>query len=267
MWDASDAAQGGLIPISMLNIGGLSDVERSWLEGVSYCLIISHDCDIHRNADVEPFFEILPCHPVRQADGNALCGRHIRNLQIKSPISCDSYIHLYAHQKIRLPKPNSPLMGHIAPLSANHAILVAWLAARYRRQALPNALNRSLQLFQDAFKKHAKSMGQAIYGVWVNFDPQGELTNGDMYECTFIFVYSHDVLGDKEQVEQLVEMLTSGNEQQSSMKTILADQKPAVIANFLAISDDDFTLADARKAVRWYYDHYSLQGGQMPPED
>ena len=121
---------------------------------------ISHDCDIaNENLDAEPTVEFIFGRIIQQLDGNYTHGKNPRILHLNyihsgTPIS----LELTASRRVIVDK---NVLEAVQPdqtyeLVGSRQILQSWLAARYRRHALPNSLVERLREVSKHIQKKSK---------------------------------------------------------------------------------------------------------------
>lgn len=126
----------------------------------SFALAISHDCDIaNDDLDAEPVVEFVCGRIVDSVNGNYTFGKNPRILHVRcSYKDKPAALEVLAVTKFAIDKtllsrfePDPDVM--IEPKDID--ILQGWLASRYKRQALPNALVERLRplFYYRAWKK------------------------------------------------------------------------------------------------------------------
>jgi hypothetical protein len=138
---------------------------------------ISHDCDIaNDNLDAEPFVEFIFAHTVAQPNGNYTHGKNSRTLHLRYTNEGNpTILELMASKRVTIPK---ILLENIQPnqsyeLDSRH-ILQSWLAARYRRHALPNSLVDRLRSVFGYIEKESKKNSAGILSFRLSYDPLAE---------------------------------------------------------------------------------------------
>ena len=247
-WNADNWKQGALVHITEQIDSLPQDLRGKFL-------IISHDCDLSRPPDKDATIEMIPCSQI--LPNSDIKGKNPRLLRITT--EKDDFC-LCADQKIILNKEDIP--PSICPqtiLSKKQCrILQTWLAARYKRQALPNALDKLLsKIFKKFFEKWVYqdelNGNEAILGVWLYYDPDEEISpgTGDGYECTFYFVYDTEEPASRQRTEDII------NNCKKKIDGELLDTDPSVIINLIAVPDSEFSYNSQRKLTQWYYDFIS----------
>jgi hypothetical protein len=232
--------------------------ESMRVPGVSAYLVISHDCDLARTVQIDPVVELLPCHAT-DIDKGCLNARHPRKLHfsIESGQAKINY-EVRAYEKLLVKKqdisgtPNSMIMEALLPT------LRSWLIARYRRQALPNMLDRGVLPFWDEFKKKSGDVVDSLHGVWVSFEPPGELENiEDGYNFICYFVYDTDKDPEGVNISFLVTILKDAWEDK------LSKSSPPIFLELHAIPDSQFSYHMQRRTILWVHDYISYASGTV----
>ena len=130
---------------SAVALGLLREEEAS----TQIALVISHDCDLTQESDVEPVVEVIVGMRVTEANGNYTHAKNPRRLHLYlEEDGKETIIELQARAKVQVQKERlaQEIPDERFVLCAKqHAILQAWLAARYRRAAFPDEFERRLK--------------------------------------------------------------------------------------------------------------------------
>ena len=168
--------QGSLVARDDLRAIGVS-VEEQHVCG----LVISHDCDLANDRlDHEPWVELVLLEPLGKLDPNLTYGKNPRRLHFQIGNASEEVECYEAHARTRLMlhktdlAPFEPVPGR-SPDAINLDILRRWLACRYRRQALPDALMRRIGPMLDFITHQAKDQIATLVGIWLAFDPPEEV--------------------------------------------------------------------------------------------
>lgn len=243
-WDTDKWKQGYFVHIPE----GLASFTQ---DGCRKYLVVSHDCDLSRPPDRDAIIEMIPCSPV--VGNSDTKGKNPRLLRIEC---ADEDFCLHADKKIILKKDDIPdsIFPQKILSDSQLSVLKNWLVARYKRQALPNTLDRLLsRIFKESFPKLAKKDVDVILGVWIRYDPEEELVNDDeKYDCKFYFVYDTEEENCLERAKAIVDKCT----EKIKISTDCADK---VDIDLIPIADSQFTYNMQRKLVQWYYDFISIQ--------
>jgi|SRR5581483_2581421 len=169
----------------------------------SLAIVITHDCDLTQNPDVEPNVELIIGSRIDTADGNFTHAKNPRRLHL--PVlenDKPAWIDLRATNKRLVSKetladylPNDGVI--LTP--NNKSVLQRWLAARYRRSAFPDEFDRRLQKtgLSKRIAKILEPLSTSLIAVFFDVD-QGRDTERkgpeDLYTLTIVLLYSteHD---------------------------------------------------------------------------
>ncbi len=240
-WKQGAFVDAGILPLS----------PDQAISGVRHYLIISHSCDLARDESKDPWVEVLPCRLMEKPDSADRRGANPRRLCLDyvlkdgTKLSCE----LLAYEKLCIAK--SGLAGSTSACAAmlekdQLEVLVNWLAARYKRQALDSRLDASLRPFSEKLEK-LMTKGDFLVGVWLAVEPPVEQ---EPYECQFYLVYDLVEDPDGERTKGLHESLEPVIEE-------LQSQSQPVLIHIHKLSEANMTLYLQRKSVRWYYDFIS----------
>ena len=138
--------------------------------------------------------------------------------------------------------------------------LRSWLAARYRRAAIPDGLQHLVkEIFEDTFKKSNRP--RALDRIYVNFEPdEEELAGGEKYELDVVVVYDTHEIGSKEIAEKTAERLTS----QFKKKYYSGGRWTEVeLRSCEVVADTSFTLFDIKAYKEIRLEYLSLRAEQI----
>lgn len=233
-------------------------------EGVrKLAIVVTHDCDLVQPIEVEPDVEVIAADLVERADGNFSFGKNPRKLSL--PLERSGHtIHcmLRAVDKAKVSKaelfrayPDT----EITMMADAKVTLQKWLAARYRRTALPDEFDRRLK----------------ATGLYKELATILEL-NGEHVAALF-FVTSDDEKPETESYDVVIYLLYSTavdssaalNASTKAAETIakvfeVKCKKNGVWTEFelvecAAVSDEVMTIAMERQLKKWNADHLSLK--------
>ena len=225
----------------------VSDLPEGFFGG----LVITHDCDLANDADVEPWVECLPCVLIERIDGNCEYAKNPRLLHMTLEVDgVARNIQLCAPQKFSLAKSD---LAKFVPVSSalsdkTRQVLQGWLAARYRRHAFPDELVERMRPLSAYLQKQLKNRAHGVLGVWIDYDPRLAIAPEEPYELWLYLVYTTDSPKNHLQAEELANAL---NERYSNTLPGL------ILSDCKAVSEQGFTLADQRRTVELKLEHLS----------
>ncbi|MES9879365.1 MAG: hypothetical protein ABW185_00595, partial [Sedimenticola sp.] len=183
--------QGSLLSADNLRQLGIINGEEDFI-----AIAISHDCDIaNDNLDQEPVVEFAIGQFIDEPDGNYEFSKNPRTLHI--PIYTqegDVTGELQAKDKVTVEKDtlcNFEPTQEMGLSRKNLDILQNWLAARYKRHTLPNALVDRLGAILSFLNDKGKRKAHSLIAYWIDYEPFGEEIPPDQpYEFWIYLVYS-----------------------------------------------------------------------------
>lgn len=223
-------------------------------------------CDIaNTDLSAEPFVEFILGRIREKADGNCTYGKNPRKLHLKyinagSPV----FIELLASEKSQVskgflesvhPDPNYEIVG-------SRQVLQSWLAARYRRHALPNSLVDRLKPALDFLEKAGKKNSTGILSFRLSYNPQEELSVHEPYELWLSIVY----VTDQEEYSSMAEKVAQ--QLQDSFSDLLKETEKhghVDLRQCEAVSETEFTLRDVRDTVEYHAEHLSYRSDPPDP--
>lgn len=110
--------------------------------------MVTHDCDLAAEPDVEPTIELIIARQVPQVEGNYAASKNARRLHLPYQYKSDAVVLEFEHrQRITVEKSRlKKLTPAGRPASAaDKKTLQRWLGARYHRPAFPNKFEERLR--------------------------------------------------------------------------------------------------------------------------
>ena len=228
-------------------------------------VVVSHDCDLaNDDLDTEPDVEVILAQRIQTPDGNCLYAKNPRLLHLPIlglPPDPVAWFELTASRKVRIAK---QALAEVAPLGQVSMepetlnTLQDWLAARYRRHALPEALVPRLDRVIAFLAKHGKKQGDSIIGFWAEYDPQDELNDDEPYELSLYIVYTVEVAAARERAEALAVRL---RQDFADFVTRAGYPDGVFLGRCEALSEQAFTLFDLRTTVHLRFEYISNRLG------
>jgi hypothetical protein len=224
-------------------------------------IAISHDCDIaHDNLDVEPAVEFIFARILEHHNGNFTHGKNPRTLHIDYKHDGQIvFFELLASKRLILHK---NMLENLQPdetyklNTRSGQILQSWLAARYRRHALPNSL---VDRLRDVFKHiddKGKKNSAGILSFHLSYDPKDELPSEEPYELSISIVYSID---KAEYREMAVNIASSLKKEFPNLLEKTKDSGTVDLRKCEAVSEMEFTVRDMRDTVEYRLEHLSYR--------
>jgi len=245
-------AQGSLIRGKDMVALGLAEVEPCW--GV----VISHDCDLANvNLDAEPAVELIVAQSVYSPDGNCQHAKNARKLHLDWEGGSDALcLELLATCKRQVDKTVlvafQPVLDITLP-PAGKRILQSWLAARYRRQALPDSLGARLVHVVKHLEKRSKREAASVLGYWISFSPVTELPPDDPYDLNISIVYTVD----KPEAADAACTIADDMTEYFGVLVKKAGAGGVMLGECQAYSEEEFTLHDIRHYIELRLDYLS----------
>lgn len=163
-----------------------------------FAVVVTHDCDIAAELDVEPRIELIIATRVAKLEGNYAASKNARKLHIPYLYKDEPIVLELAHrERIAVEKkklePTKPVGGPSS--SADRKTLQRWLGARYHRPAFPNNFEERLRT-EKLDEKIAKALDAA--SVWIEallFDLKDDCDReiedaGEPYTLEILILYS-----------------------------------------------------------------------------
>lgn len=251
---ATPWAQGGLVSQDDMEALGLAEAGSCW--GV----VISHDCDLaNDNLDIEPAVELIVAQLASRPDGNCQHAKNARKLHIAWEVRDEVeplWLELLATRKCSVDKRRLIALHPVPDVTltaADQRILQSWLAARYRRQALPDSLGARLEHVVKRLEKRSKSEAATVVGYWISFSPAIELAPAEPYELNINIVYSIDEPAAEEAAVAVVNDIT----ERFSELVQKAGAGGVMLGECQAYSEEEFTLHDIRHNIELRFDYIS----------
>lgn len=215
-------------------------------------IAVSHSCDIANDQEKEPNVEFVLGRSVETADGNLTRAKNPRLLHLRATLNNQpQVIELSARDKFSIAKtdlaahePDEALKLETGELN----ILQSWLAARYKRQALPGALQDRLRGVIRSLEHQGKRNADGILGYWLDYQPREELPPGDPYELWISVVYTTDSQDSETSARQIAQ----------AIEAVAGHATGIDLRECEAFSEEEFTARDVRTMVEYRLEHLSF---------
>jgi hypothetical protein len=235
----------------------------------SLAIVITHDCDLTQNPDVEPNVELITGSRVDAADGNFTHAKNPRRLHLpvqeNDKLAC---IDLRATDKRLVPK--QTLAAYLPDKGVtltpnNKSVLQRWLAARYRRSAFPDEFDRRLQEtgLNKRIAKILEPLGTYLIAVFFDVD-QGEDTERkdpeDLYTLTIDLLYSseHDPEVALKATEEAAALILKSF-REACLDSDKGTWHHIELLDCQPISDEAMTYSMSLQLKKWNADYLSLR--------
>jgi hypothetical protein len=227
---------------------------------------ISHDCDIAsdkivNDVYVEPVVEFVFARIIEKPHGNNTYGKNPRILHLSCIHDGKSIsIELVAIGKTIVSK---EVLKAFEPdesydLNSSRQVLQSWLAARYRRHALPNSLDERLGDFLTYIDKQGKQHSSGILSFRVKYEPKEELNSDEPYEFWLNIIYSTDRAEYKAMAEKLASDI---NRKFSDLRS----KKKVDLRECKSFSDSEFTVRRMRETEEYRLEYLSHRNDPPDP--
>lgn len=247
--------QGSVLARKDFQAVGLTDIPDTAL-----AVAISHDCDIaNDNLDAEPVVEFVFARTLEQSNGNYMHGKNPRILHLdytdrEKLVSLEllsSKRLIVQKDKLEAVQPDDTYK-----LTHSRQILQSWLAARYRRHALPNSLVDRLREVFAYIEKKGKKNSSGILSFRLSYDPEDELPSEEPYELWLNIVY----ITDKDDYRPMSEDIAQSLKREfPRLLEKTKDYGNVILRKCEAVSEMEFTLRDMRETVEYHLEHLSYR--------
>ncbi len=223
------------------------------------CLVvISQDCDLLRDPDIEPYAELILCREAAHPEPLYQNGRNPRRLHIETigPRETVAWLDITIHDRFRIEK--KALAG--VSVDDTHwmkagevRLLGRWLAKRYTRPAFPDAFNQRLEHVDKKLEALFKSRdGRVVTGIYVAVSEE-EYLDERAYEIGVRITANIEVWEKKESLKLLQNF--------ENRFAWIVESCPGIQMledDIVAVPEDDLTVADLRRFKRLDKDYRSI---------
>lgn len=228
-------------------------------------IAISHDCDIaNDNLDDEPAVEFIFARILEQHNGNYTYGKNPRTLHLDYTHNGKQvFLELLASKKVMVQK---NVLEAVQPdgaykLTRSQQILQSWLAARYRRHALPNSLVKRLRFVFGYIDNEGKKNSSGILSFRLSYEPIDELPPEEAYELWLNIVYITDEAKYGLMAEEIAHRLKT---EFPKLLEKTKDSGKVDLRQCETFSEMEFTVRDMRDTVEYHLEHLSYR--TEPPD-
>lgn len=267
---ATNWRQGHVLPMEAAHELGLMHSEAP---DDTCVVVISHDCDLANDIDIEPEVELIPGRILPEANGNFLGGKsprtlHLRMLRDNTTVVVE-LLNTAKRTALKTALAQWQPDGAYSLPPREWVTLQGWLASRYRRAAFANNLVARMKAtgaetaLANALKKHG-SLVAAVY-FRVEGGPQIERAPGDPYEITIVLMFDpgNDAEASSQAANTLAEQLAR------TLRAKFDGQADMRLRDCIPISEDDVTVRMVKSLSQWrleYMTHRAAQEQPGPPD-
>ena len=240
---------------------------------VDIAVVISHDCDIAANPDIEPTIEVIPAIFLPNEDGSLTHAKDPRRLHLtltKRSTGKQYFAEFKATEKLNIPKehfagqlPSSEFFLDAKELE----ILRRWLAARYRRHAFSDAFEMRFKKVEGRFREILKASSNHLRAILFDVDDDSRADSVDAdapYVLDIYLVYTGQsgsgeslkiAQSTKEKVEKVFQNKYKRNGEWSEIE----------LRSCEVVSDDALTYAQYLQFSEWRSEGLSLRSDPIGP--
>jgi hypothetical protein len=209
-------------------------------------IVLSHDCDLARGPDKEPWVEIIIVQPITSpAQGNQTSMKNPRVLDFHGRLDGAAITgRVLAADRIVVPK--ARLAGHspAAFLDTDPAgLLASWIARRYIREAFPNEFDKRWKSAKGAIRDHLRSTGTYLDAIYLRLDER-ELAPDEEY-----IVLARGSMLSEDYAEPTKRTLAQ--QALDGAMALLAQCDGIDVDEWVLLSEADMSLDDVRLLKRW----------------
>ena len=232
-------------------------------------VVVTQNCDLVQEPNIEPFAELILCREIAEAEPLYENGRNPRLLHIQAIGSRkpDQWLGISIHDRFRVQKitlvdlavdQSTQLRDHDVRL------LSRWIAKRYTRPAFPDELNQRFKTVDGQLERLFKSKdGQIVTGIYL--DVSDEEHSQDTPYTISVRITAKAEVWDNHSLRTALQNF------EQRLSSILDGCTGIAIAedDIQTLPEEDLTLADLRRFKRLDRDYRSLpeQGDLGRPVD
>lgn len=239
-----------------------------------WLVVLTQDCDLVRNTDVEPFVEILTMKKLPNIPNNPIRGQSARSLHLSLEISGDTHwFEGNIHDRFRITKESLCGLGCETPLVFKEnelRFLRQWLARRYTRAAFPDHFETHLAATQGRVKSLFKSPeAKLISTVYIAIDNEDAGPDEDYFIHAILTALAED-FDDIEKsglIDDFEERFISVFKGRPHICFALKNPDDDESYDVRVIPEEDITLSMLRKYKRFDADYRSVDDDTVSPPD
>jgi len=245
--------QGSILPVAAH--ADISAVINEAIPRDAICVVVTQSCCLlHRSFDAEPNVEILVARPIGELNGNFTWVKNIRKLHFSilrndSPapyevLATDRYVI----PRMRLAS-YAPDNRRVLTRPDLHNV-VAWLIARYEREAFPDSFQIRIRHIERKLQKEFRRLVPDVREVYISLHTYDELDSTTDYRIKLFFVMQSDDVGARERSEDVLKVV----------RGLLKDCEGIELEDDQCCSPKEINLSDLDNLRRWGdFDHLSYE--------
>lgn len=235
-------------------------------------LVISHDCDLDRPEEYEPYVEVIVGKAVTQAQGNYIAARNSRTLHLSFDIGrSEKILEFRACDRTRIAKADLAAFQPDAsmPLAPrDKRTLQHWLSARYMRPSYPTNFNNRMRDYGLAkpFNKLLNKATKPLAGVYFDLDQNqdNERDDSSAYELDIYLIAA--VTDDPSWATNECAKLASEIDKLFRDKCLAGGNWTGVeLRNCFVLKKSEATMEFLENVRKWDADYLSLRDGEDAP--
>jgi hypothetical protein len=226
--------------------------------------VLTQDCDLVRDDNVEPYVEILAFQQLSAPPNNPMRGQSARTLHLQIEMAGQAlWLEGCIHDRFRIKK--KTLCDSDCAATLNFAenelrLLRQWLARRYTRAAFPDHFETHLAATKDPVKKLFKSAGAKLISmIYIAIENEDADANEDYLVNVILAVLAEDYVDDLKR--QAID------EFEEKFQTIFNNRPHINCQDIRTMPEEDITLHILRRYKRFDIDYRSSDDdAAAPPE-
>ena len=234
-------------------------------------VVISHDCDLANDQQIEPDVEVIVGRIVSKGDGNYFWAKAPRTLHVDVELNgAPGIVELVATAKKLIPKNDLarfvPDATYSIP-SKSLSALRSWLGIRYNRTAFPDPFNDRLSQtkLDKRLARLIEPAGNLLSAIYFSVDGGKEIdhSDGSAYDLKIVIAYppgdDPEQTADKvEQLEAAIDALFTEKLYNSASGKWLG----IALTACMSISEDDLPVSQARLLSQWRLEYMTLKADE-----
>jgi hypothetical protein len=246
-------------------------------KGVSadtWLVVLTQDCDLVRNTEIEPFVELLALQQLPNKPSNPMQGQSARTLHLRLEIDNQVYwFESCIHNRFRIKKDSLCGLGCNTTLVFQEnqlRLLRQWLARRYTRAAFPDHFERHLASTKDPVKKLFKSaIAKLISTVYIAIDNEEAGADEDyvIHVILTVLATDFDDPAKMELIDEFEQRFIDVFSKRPHICFALKYSDDPESYDVRVLSEDDVTLSMLRKYKRFDADYRSVDDDTVSPPE